>query len=113
MQWRPETIDGVKKVLLDDLSKCNPQQVEAFRTYGVEPSATAIRRHGQLEAVVVVARKGSEAMYWEDVEEGFNTSRVGADGILLDHFCNQDDLGTALTRWISGEGSKLLPPERL
>ena len=32
------------------------------------------------EHVIVVARKGSEVIYWEDVEEGFNLSNVSDTG---------------------------------
>jgi hypothetical protein len=32
---------------------------------------------GQMETVVVVARKGDQAIYYEDVEDGFNVSPVG------------------------------------
>jgi len=38
-------------------------------------------------------------MYWEDVEEGFNVSEVGADGQIAHHWCNQDELRHALTEW--------------
>ena len=43
-------------------------------------------------------------MYWEDVEEGFNISPLTPDGRVLEHWCNQDDLGIALNHWIEGRG---------
>ncbi len=39
-------------------------------------------------------------MYWEDVEEGFNISGLSSDGMILEHGCNQDELHTALQRWL-------------
>ena len=92
----------MRDILRADLEKCDPQQIAAFRQYGVEPYFAPIQRYGKLENVVVVARKSEDVIYWEDVEEGFNISPVGPDGLVLEHWCNQDDLGIALNEWIDG-----------
>ena len=64
-----------------------------------------------METVVVVARKGEEVIYWEDGEEGFNVSPIAQDGRILEHWCNQDELGHALNAWIDGrERSTKLGP---
>lgn len=55
-----------------------------------------------MESVVVIARRGNEAIYWADVEEGFNVSPIGPDGRILEHWCNQDELRFALDAWIEG-----------
>jgi hypothetical protein len=73
-----------------------------FQKYSIEPYFAGIIRHGELENVVVVAKKSDEVIYWEDVEEGFNISRVRSDGLILEHWCGQDELGVALNRWIEG-----------
>jgi|SRR5215470_8638944 len=52
------------------------------------------------DALVVVARKGNEVICYEDEEEGFNVSPVSADGQILEHCCNQDELRFALNDWI-------------
>jgi hypothetical protein len=102
MQWHSATIEQVNKLVAEDLSACDPQQVAAFQQYAVQPYLAPIIRYGKAEAVVVVARRGDEVIYWEDVEEGFNVSPVGADGRILEHWCNQDELGPALNTWIEG-----------
>ena len=100
----PITIDEVKNIVKADLERCDPQQTQIFKQYSVEPYFAPIRRHEKLEKVVVVARKSDEVIYWEDAEEGFNLSPVGSDGLVLEHWCNQDDLGIALNNWIDGRG---------
>ncbi len=100
MDWSPANIQEVAKIIEADLSSCTELERAAFKLYEVPPFATPILRHGLLETVVVVARKGDEVLYWEDVEEGFNTSRLRA-GRIADHFCNQDSLGIAISRWLS------------
>jgi hypothetical protein len=49
-----------------------------------------------MESVVVIARNGDQVIYYEDVEDGFNVSPISPDGRVLEHWCNQDELGFAL-----------------
>lgn len=102
MQQHSATIEAVNKLVADDLSLCDPQQVATFEQYAVQPYLAPIVRYGNTETVVVVARRGNEVIYWEDVEEGFNSSPIDADGRILEHWCNQDELGLALNGWIEG-----------
>ena len=56
------------------------REAAAFQKHAVEPYAAPLMRYGQTEYVVVVARKSDAVMYWEDVEEEFNTSPLAEDG---------------------------------
>jgi hypothetical protein len=98
----PTTVEEVKKIVRDDLAECDEEQVVVFKRYAVEPYVAPILRYGEIENAVVVARKGDEVIYWEDVEEGFNLSPVASDGRILEHWCNQDELRFALNTWIEG-----------
>ena len=80
MNWRPSTISEVQQIVLEDLALCDDQQIRAFQQYKVDPYLVAITRFGKLESVVVVARRGEQVIYWEDVEEGFNISSLAVDG---------------------------------
>jgi hypothetical protein len=102
MEWRPATISFVRGLINADLEKCDSEQFAAFQKYGVEPYLARIVRYGRTEKVVVVARRGHEVMYWEDVEEGFNISPVNEVSEVLEHWCNQDDLRLTLNAWIEG-----------
>jgi hypothetical protein len=100
MEWKPATVGEVKLIVQHDLAECDVEQRETFRRYAVEPYFASIQRYGNLDNVVVVARKENEVMYWEDVEEGFNVSPLAEDGRILEHWCNQDALRFALNTWI-------------
>lgn len=100
MTWKPASLDEVRNIVKADLGKCTPQQAATFLQYSVEPHFSPIVRYGESGYVVVVAQKSDEVIYWEDVEEGFNISPLGQDGSVLEHWCNQDDLGIALERLI-------------
>jgi hypothetical protein len=100
MDWTPATIEEVKNLVKDELRECTPEQIEVFGEYAVEPRFADIVRYGRTESVVVIAQKSNEVIYWEDVEEGFNLSLLGPDGRVLEHWCNQDALGVALSRLV-------------
>ena len=102
IDWTPATIAEVKQILQQDLVACDAEQKAAFHRFEVEPYATPIVRYGQPESVIIVARRDNEVIYWEDVEEGFNASPVDENGTILEHWCNQDQLGHALNAWVEG-----------
>jgi len=102
MEWHPASISDVTQILEGDLVRCDSEQLGTFRKYSVKPYLAPILRYGRLESVVVVARRADEVIYWEDVEEGFNVSPIATDGQILQHSCNQDELGLALNCWIEG-----------
>jgi len=111
MKWKPPTVEEVKKIVEGELANCDRDQLAIFVRYAVEPYSAPILRYGEMDCVVVVARKGEEVIYWEDVEEGFNVSPIGEGGRILEHLCNQDELRHALNAWIEGrERSTRLGP---
>jgi hypothetical protein len=61
-------------------------------------------RYGNMQHVVVVGRNGDQVIYYEDVEDGFNVSPISPDGMVLEHWCNDDELRLALNAWIDGRG---------
>jgi hypothetical protein len=105
MEWKPASVENVRQIVDDGLVNCDQEQAAVFEAYRVEPCLVPIIRYGKLENVVVVAQKGNQVMYWEDIEEGFGVSPIGSDGQILQQDCNQNDLGLALSAWIERGGS--------
>ena len=104
--WHTATIAEVRRLITKDLRACDDKQVGIFEQYGIKPFLAPITRYGKRETVVVVARKGDEVIYYEDMDEGFNVSPISTDGFILEHWCNQDELGFALNTWVEGRGSR-------
>src|SRR5215472_17037788 len=102
--WQPATIEEVNQILARDLKDCDAEQLAAFGKYRVDPFSAAIVRYGQTDSVVVVAPNGDQVIYYEDVEHGCKVSSISADGRVLEHSCNQDELRFALDAWIEGHG---------
>ncbi|HZS95675.1 MAG TPA: hypothetical protein VFA40_02750 [Terriglobales bacterium] len=101
-EWQRATVEYVKELVDGDLQDCDETQLALFERVAVEPYRAPITRYGNIDTVVVVARNGDEVIYYEDVEEGFNVSPIGPEGMILEHWCNQDELRFALNYWIEG-----------
>lgn len=97
--WKPITKEQLESLIASQLLECTPELQELFERYRVPPFSAPLRRNGLIEDVYVVARRGDEVLYYEDVEEGFNISPAPSDGKPLTHWCNQDDLQIALLLW--------------
>ncbi len=98
-QWVPITEEEMLKRLNEEWNDCSDKRKAIFEKYRVPLKKHPIERNGKTEHVFVVARKGNEVMYYEDVEEGFNISPISPDGKILEHGCNQDELKHALRHW--------------
>ena len=97
--WRPASASEIKELLSRQLKDCTSDELAAFEAYRVEPFQVPISRSGNTEAVFVVAQKGAEVMYYEDVEEGFNISRLTAEGVIAEPGYEQDELKWAIRKW--------------
>lgn len=90
----------LQDLIEEQLADCEPEQVATFEKYRIPLREAPIRRYGKLEHVFIVAERRDEVMYYEDVEHGFNFSPVDAEGRILEHWCNQDELKHALWHWM-------------
>jgi hypothetical protein len=91
--WTPATAAAVRAIVHRDLADCDAVQTAVFNRYSVDPHPEPIVRYGQIDTVIVVAQKGYKVLYWEDIEEGFNSSPVDDQGRIAEHWCNQRHIG--------------------
>ena len=97
--WEPITEAELEALIEEQLADCTPEQKSIFENYRVPLQKRSIVRNGKEERLFVVGIKDNEAMYYEDVEEGFNYSPLNKDGSIKEHWCNQDELKIALLHW--------------
>lgn len=90
--WQPITADNLDALVTEQLRACSSAQQAAFARYRVPFYAVPIHRLGSVEWVFVVAEFASGVLYYEDVEEGFEVSALGADGSIPNRGCNQYEL---------------------
>jgi len=97
--WEPINKEELEALVDEQLNECTPEQKEIFKKYRVPLKQHFLERNGNKEKVFVVAVKNNEALYYEDVEEGFNFSPLNPDGSIKEHWSNQDELKIALSHW--------------
>ena len=96
--WSPATEKDVSSIVERDLSGCPAELLAFFTEVRVPLRAVPIARSGEIESVYVVAERDGMVIYYEDVEEGFNLSRLGDDGGIASPGWEQWDLCQALLR---------------
>lgn len=94
--WQPITEEDLNALVAAQLADCSPDQRQLFERSKVIPHLVPIARSGRPEAVFVVAKAGDLVLYYEDVEEGFNISRLAEDGSIATPGYEQWELRHAL-----------------
>jgi hypothetical protein len=96
--WQPMTIDELEALVTAQLAECPVEQRQFFERIKVAPRLAPIQRFGKIEQVFVVAQFGNLALYYEDVEDGFNISTLGERGEIASPGYEQWELRHALFR---------------
>ena len=97
-KWKPITEEELDALIKEQLLACTEKQKEIYNNYQTPLKKYKIVRYGKNEEVYVVAINNNEAMYYEDVEEGYNFSTTNND-LLNEHHCEQNELKYALLHW--------------
>ncbi|MUV12587.1 hypothetical protein [Noviluteimonas gilva] len=94
--WQPVTTAELAALLEAQLADCSLEQKQLFERIKVAPRLAPIDRSGNVEHVFVVAQVRDLALYYEDVEEGFNISPLGQGGEIASPGSEQWELRHAL-----------------
>ena len=97
--WRPATREEVERIVAAECAGLSAEQRLLWERIRTRIRRAKIARYGKWEPVLVVAEDSDRAIYWDDIEGGFNISTIDEEGRLLDHGCDQDSLAIALHKW--------------
>jgi len=81
-RWTPISRDELEELVSAQLSECSSEYAQQFARVRVPFRTASIMRNGVSESVFVVAQLEEMAIYYEDVEDGFNVSEVAPDGSI-------------------------------
>ena len=95
-RWTPASEEYVSTLVAQDMADLPPDLAAFYLETRVHLRKVPIRRDGGLEIVFVVAEKEGTAVYYEDIEDGFNTSPLADDGSVATPGHEQWNLGQAL-----------------
>jgi hypothetical protein len=99
-QWIPISQPDFESLLREELEECFSEERVLFERSRIDVERRPFATKTYLESAFVVASRGDEIMYYNDIEGGFNTSAVDNDGAILEYWCNQDTLQAALHTWL-------------
>ncbi|WP_447774656.1 hypothetical protein [Variovorax boronicumulans] len=100
MEWSPISASELEALVELQLSECTLTEREIFAQYRIPFRLAAIERSGECETVFIVAMNRTVAMYFEDVEEGFNLSSLRSDGSIAQPGWQQWSLQEALNNLV-------------
>ncbi|MFC5476221.1 hypothetical protein [Paraherbaspirillum soli] len=93
MTWEPITELEIWDNIVQAEVRMNPEQLRLWETIKLAPQKWAQCPYGdEGGGFWVVAVLGQIVVWYNDIEDGFNTSRYSAFGIIDEYWCNQDEL---------------------
>lgn len=84
-----------------ELAGCPADVRTLYERYRIVPARLPFARPTTLDSAFVVARRGDEVIYYEEIEGGFNSSYIDAAGRIAEHWFAQDSLCAALWPWLA------------
>lgn len=89
MSWKPITKEELERELETQCNDLSPEEMSFFSSIKVPLDSFEIDRNGRLENVYVVARQEQSVVFYEDVEEGFEISKLNSQGVIDEYGANQ------------------------
>jgi hypothetical protein len=113
--WEPITKAELAAVIARDLAAASEEQRADYARTAITPEKWQQSPWGeQGGGFWAVAVYGTNVLWYNDIEEGFNVSRFVTRGRIPDdeYWCQQDELGWAIPRLVADPGGYRLGPPR-
>jgi hypothetical protein len=113
--WEPISREELEKLIRHDLAETSEEERAFYETVRTEPEKWRLTPWGdEGGGFWVVAVKGNQVIWYNDIEDGFNESRFVVHGEIPEdeYWCNQEELGWVLPRLRGepGTGYKMSGP---
>jgi len=97
MDWEPISEAALWDKIIDAEGRMNPQLFRLWEAIRITPEKWNETSYGALGGGFwVVAIIGNRAIWFNDIEDGFNCSSYIVLGKLAEYWCNQDELEHAV-----------------
>jgi hypothetical protein len=99
--WTPISLEELNELVADSISKIAPRECRVWELLRVEaPVKWQFHPWGDMGGGFwVVGILGNQALWYNDIEDGFNVSHYSTFGVLGEYWCNQDELHHVLYRF--------------
>lgn len=97
--WQTITLEELEAEMLDAVSRMDLQQRRLWEVIRINPEKWQQDPYGnEGGGFWVVGLVGSTAVWYNDIECGFNLSSYSSHGIIDEYWCNDDELEWAVQR---------------
>lgn len=97
--WEPISLTSLQKEILNGVQKMTTNQLILWKNISIEPKKWIEAEYGnEGGGFWVVAIKGNEIIYYNDIEEGFNVSTFTKIGLIDSYQSEQDEIQWALNK---------------
>jgi len=102
MKWEPISKAELLKTISDAERRMTPQLFRLWEAIKIPPEKWSEAHYGsEGGGFWVVALIGRKAIWFNDIEDGFNCSLYTSPGQLAEYFCDQDELELAVRKVLS------------
>jgi hypothetical protein len=99
MDWEPISEMELWDKILRAEGRMSPGIFRLWEAIKIPPEKWREKKYGNVGGGFwVVAIIGRRAIWFNDIEDGFNCSSYGVTGELAEYFCNQDELEMAVQK---------------
>jgi hypothetical protein len=97
MTWKPMTAEGLAREIQESEAQLSDIEATFWNLVKVVPQKWQLHPWGDDGGGFwVVAIFGNQVIYYNDIEDGFNTSIFSTLGTIDEYWCNDDELHTLL-----------------
>jgi hypothetical protein len=102
MNWKPITVLEIWNLINSACERMTLEQERIWDTIKIMPEKWSEQTYGELgEGFWVVAIIGTNVIWFNDIEDGFNQSCYNKYGEISEYYCNQDRLEHAVQNVIN------------
>ena len=102
MEWQPISEASLWDAIIGAEGRMNPQVFRFWEAIKITPGKWSEQRYGSVGGGFwVVAIMGNRALWFNDIEDGFNWSSYVVWGRLSEYFCDQDELELAVQKGLN------------
>ena len=92
-QWQPISEDALRKRVAQGVARMSPAELRLWNAIRVTPQKWRQEPYGHDgEGFWIVGLVGQSVIWYNDLEDGFNRSRYESFGVIVDYWCNHDEL---------------------
>lgn len=103
MTWTPITRQDLENEIAKQLESLDPDEAKFFEAIRAPLQETPIIRFGKVEKAFVVARYKNKVVFYDDIEEGFEITKLNDKGDITECGANQFELKHVINQLRNGD----------